>query len=76
MSEALGKDQITLGKAFAECGIWQRTHGKKLIGKALFVECLLSGTRQRKATVTAPVLLTVALPSANPAGTRQRFFIF
>ena len=25
----------------------QRTHGKKLIGKALFAECLLSGTRQR-----------------------------
>ena len=32
--------------------------------------------RQRKATVTAPVPLTVTLPSANPAGTRQRFFIF
>ena len=42
----------------------QRTHGKKLIGKALFAECLLSGTRQRKATVTAPAPLTVALPSA------------
>jgi len=74
--ETLGKGQITLGKAFAECGTRQRTHGKKLIGKALFVECLLSGTRQRKATVTAPAPLTVALPSANPAGTRQRFFIF
>ena len=34
------------------------------------------GTRQRKATVTAPAPLTVALPSANPVGTRQRFFIF
>ena len=32
----------------------QRTHGKKLIGKYLFAECLLSGTRQRKATITAP----------------------
>ena len=45
--EALGKGQIALGKAFAECGTRQRTHGKKLIGKDLFVECLLSGTRQR-----------------------------
>ena len=74
--KALGKGQIALGKAFAECGTRQRTHGKKLIGKALFAECLLSGTRQRKATVMASVPLTVALPSANPAGTRQRFFIF
>ena len=47
MSEVLGKGQIVLGKAFAECGTRQRTHGKKLIGKALFAECLLSGTRQR-----------------------------
>ena len=45
--EALGKGQIALGKAFAECGTRQRTHGKKLIGKDLFAECLLSGTRQR-----------------------------
>ena len=73
--EALGKGQIALGKAFAECGTRQRTHGKKLIGKALFAESP-GGTRQRKATVTAPAPLTVALPSANPAGTRQRFFIF
>jgi len=71
-----GKGQIALGKAFAEYGTRQRTHGKKLIGKVLFAECLLSGTRQRKATVTAPAPLTVALPSANPAGTRQRFFYF
>jgi len=72
--QALGKGQIALGKAFAECGTRQRTHGKNLIGKALFAECFLSGTRQRKATVTAPVPLMVTLPSANPAGTRQRFF--
>jgi len=74
--EALGKGQIAFGKAFAECGTRQSTHGKKLIGKALFAECILLGTRQRKATVTAPVPLAVTLPSANPAGTRQRFFIF
>jgi len=78
--EALDKDQIALDKAFVECGTRQRTHGK-----ALFAECLLSGTRQRlcecpgdtqqrKATVTAPIPLTVTLPS--PTGTRQRFFIF
>ena len=74
--QTLGKGQIALDKAFVECGTRQRTHGKKLIGKTLFAECLLSGTRQRKATVTAPAPLTVALPSANPAGTQQRFFIF
>ena len=45
--EALGKGQITLGKAFAECGTRQRIHGKKLISKALFAECILSDTRQR-----------------------------
>ena len=45
--EALGKGYIALGKAFAECGTRQSTHGKKLIGKALFAECILSGTRQR-----------------------------
>ena len=69
--EALGKGQIALGKAFVEYGTRQRTHNKKLIGKALFAECLLSGTRQRKATVTTPAPLTVDLPSANSAGTRQ-----
>jgi len=74
--EALGKGQIAPGKSFAECGTRQRTHGKKLIGKDRFAECLLSGTRQRKATVTTPAPLTVALPSANHAGTRQRFFLF
>ena len=58
--EALGKGQIALGKAFAECGTRQRTHGKKLIGKTL------GDTRQRKATVTLPVPLRVTLPSANP----------
>ena len=73
--EALGKGQIALGKAFAECGTRQRTHGKNLIGKALFAESP-GGTRQRKATVTTPAPLTVSLPSANPTGTRQRFFIF
>ena len=76
MSKALGKGQIALGKVFAECGTRQRTHGKKLIGKVLFAECLLSGIRQRKATVMALAPLTVVLPSANLVGTRQRFFIF
>ena len=57
MPEALGKGQIALGKAFAECGTRQRTHGKKLIGKVFFAESP-GGTRQRKATVTAPAPLT------------------
>ena len=42
------------------------------LGKG-FAECP-GGTQQREATVTAPVPLTVTLPSVNPAGTRQRFF--
>ena len=46
----------------------------RALGKG-FAECP-GDTRQRKATVTAPAPLTVALPSANPAGTRQRFFYF
>jgi hypothetical protein len=46
---------------------------KKIIGKAAFAECRVS-TRQRKGTVMALALLTAALPSANPAGARQRFF--
>ena len=46
MPEALGKGQIALDKAFTECGTRQKTHGKKLIGKALFAEYPLSRTRQ------------------------------
>ena len=85
--EALGKGQIALGKIFAGCGTRQRTHGKKLISKTLFAKCILSGTRQRLCRVprghsakksdrhgAGPV--DGHLPSANPAGTRQRFFIF
>ena len=45
--KVLGKGQIALGKAFTECGTRQRTHDENLIGKVLFAECLLSGTRQR-----------------------------
>ena len=36
----------TLGKWFAECHTRQRVHGKKVIGKGLFAESFLSGTRQ------------------------------
>ena len=76
----LGSLPSVWGRQRPNC-TWQRIHGKKLIDKVLFAECLLSGTRQksgdtrqRKATVTAPIPLTVTLPS--PTGTRQRFFIF
>jgi len=47
VSLTLGKGQNTLGKAFAECHTRQRAHGKILIGKGVFAECFLSGTRQR-----------------------------
>jgi hypothetical protein len=52
--EALGKALKTLGKAFAECYTRQRRLDKQCIGKAFFAECFFSGTRQRKAAVTAP----------------------
>jgi hypothetical protein len=48
--EALGKALKTLGKPFAEC---QRGLGIQCIGKAVFAEYFFSGTRQRKAAVTA-----------------------
>jgi len=43
---ALGKAQFALGKGFAECCTRQRALGKKRVGKDVFAECLLSGTRQ------------------------------
>jgi hypothetical protein len=51
--EALGKALKTLGKGFAECRTRQRRLGTQFIGKAFFAEYFLSGTRQRKAAVTA-----------------------
>jgi hypothetical protein len=44
----------THGKGFAECNTRQRTLGELYIGNRLFAEYFLSGTRQRKVTVTAP----------------------
>jgi hypothetical protein len=46
----------------------------RALGKG-FAECR-SSTRLRKGAVTAPETVTAALPSANLAGNRQRFFIF
>jgi hypothetical protein len=54
VSEALGEALKTLDKVFAECYTRQRRLGKQCIGKAFFAECFFSGTRQRKAAVTAP----------------------
>jgi hypothetical protein len=54
VSEALGKALKTLGKIFTECRTWQRVLGTQCIGKAFFAEYFFSGTRQRKAAVTAP----------------------
>jgi hypothetical protein len=50
---ALGKALNTLGKGFAECHTRQRAHGKKVVGKAAFAECLLSDTQQRLCRVPA-----------------------
>jgi hypothetical protein len=51
--EALGKALKTLGKRFAECWSRQRGLDTQCIGKAVFAEYFFSGTRQRKAAITA-----------------------
>jgi hypothetical protein len=51
--EALGKALKTLSKGFAECRTWQRGLVTQCIGKAFFAEYFFTGTRQRKAAVTA-----------------------
>jgi hypothetical protein len=51
--EALGKALKALDKGFAECVTRQGRLGKQCIGKAFFAEYFFSGTRQRKAAVTA-----------------------
>jgi hypothetical protein len=47
---SLGKGPIILGKGFAECNTRQRAFGNDFVGKDVFAECLLSGTRQREET--------------------------
>ena len=76
MPNALGKGYFALGKAFAEGSTRQRASGKKFVGKEFFAECLLSGTRQRKVTVTVPVPLAHALPSAMSEALGKDFLIF
>jgi hypothetical protein len=49
VSEALGEGWKTLGKA---CDTRQRELDEQYIGNDIFVEYFLSGSRQRKATVT------------------------
>jgi hypothetical protein len=54
----LGKDPAREGphvRFFAECHTRQRRLDIQCIGKAFFAEYFFSGTRQRKATVTASV---------------------
>ena len=83
------KGQYTLGKTFAEYYSRQRALGKQFIGKDLFAECTLSGTRQRKVAVTASATMMTALSSILSAtlgkvatfaecldrGTRQSMFL-
>jgi hypothetical protein len=70
--ETLGKALKTLGKGFAECRTRQRGLGTQCMGKAFFAEYFFSGTRQRKAAVTA--LVTEAVLSV-PGDTRQRSYL-
>ena len=70
--------QIALGKEYTAKNWSAKPSLSSVFYRALgkgFAESP-EGTRQRKATVTAPAPLTVALSSANPTGTRQRVFIF
>ena len=67
--QALGKDFFNFFKKNSLSSVFYRALGKG------FAESP-GGTRQRKATVTAPAPLTVALPSANHAGTHQIFLFF
>jgi len=43
MSQAVGKDQKTLGKGFTECNTWQTAHDIYSVGKRLFAECFFIG---------------------------------
>jgi hypothetical protein len=45
-------DTQAFGKGFVECCTQQRLHNKTFVGKGLFVECLLPGTRQRLCRVS------------------------
>jgi hypothetical protein len=45
--ETLSKGHKALGKAFAECHTRHTSHGKILVSKEDFVECFISGTRQK-----------------------------
>ena len=62
----------------------QRTLSKESVGKELFAEYQISGTRQRfcrvpsqhSAKKTTTVNLTASLPRVDVAGTRQRIFFF
>jgi hypothetical protein len=47
---------ITLGKDSAERNIRQRALGSDFVGKDVFAECLLSGTRQRLCRVSGTAL--------------------
>ena len=76
MPNALGKGYFALGKAFTEGSTRQRASGKKSVGKEFFAERLLSGTRQRKVTVTEPVALAHALPSVMSEALGKDFLIF
>ena len=63
---ALGKGTFAVGKGFAECGSRQSPLGKEVVGKGIFAECHVAGTRQRicrvphqhSAKVTGAVNLT------------------
>ena len=82
---ALGKGYFALGKAFAECSTRQRASGKKSVGKELFAECLLSGTRQslcrvqsrhsaKKSDRHSAGSVSTCFAECHVRGAQQRFF--
>jgi len=54
--QALGKDQKTLGKRFAERNTRQTAHDIYSVGNRLFAECFLSDTRQTLCRELKPAL--------------------
>ena len=84
--ETLGKIHKTLGKLFAECNTRRIALAINSSGKANFVECHLSGTRQtfcrvqfgsrrKEMVITPDPPLTVTSPSVKRQSTRQLFFL-
>ena len=71
MPQALGKDQKTLSKGFAEYNTQQTVHVIYSVGKQLFAECFLSRCRVSNLTLGKKS----GLPSVFSKYTQQRIIV-